>query len=436
MSIVNKEEFAEGMPSELSLFDLPPTQTAVSEIYTQEIRPISQLGGDGPIEFRISGQNSLDYLDLANSQLYVKLKVKKADGSNLGATEKVGPTNLFLQALFSSTEVTLQNKAIITCNYNPYRAMIETLLNFGGDAKKSQLLSQLFIKDDNDHPEDTDPGGANSGLYARSKYTADSRFLDLQGPIYHDLFSMQRYLINQVDVKLKLYRSSPAFCLSSGEAKPDYQIEIQDIYLLARKIRVNPSVIYGQSAMLKTTNAKYPFIRGECRVQSIPSGSTSFHWENLFQGQKPSRVVIGFVKSKAVSGDYKANPFDFENCGIQSICLYADGVPVGGNPIKVDFTSTTGATVMRAYTELFQSTGKWNHDAGNDIDRADFIRGNSLFVFQLEPYFTETGQYMSLMKTGNLRLDVQFKTALTSKLFCFLTVTSIIFIYQRIARLI
>ena len=171
-------------------------------------------------------------------------------------------------------------------------------------------------------------------------------------------------------------------------------------------------------------------------MQSIPSGSTSFHWENLFQGQKPSRVVIGFVKSKAVSGDYKANPFDFENCGIQSICLYADGVPVGGNPIKVDFTSTTGATVMRAYTELFQSTGKWNHDAGNDIDRADFIRGNSLFVFQLEPYFTETGQYMSLMKTGNLRLDVQFKTALTSKLFCFLTVTSIIFIYQRIARLI
>ena len=78
MSIVNKEEFAEGMPSELSLFDLPPTQTAVSEIYTQEIRPISQLGGDGPIEFRISGQNSLDYLDLANSQLYVKLKVKKS----------------------------------------------------------------------------------------------------------------------------------------------------------------------------------------------------------------------------------------------------------------------------------------------------------------------------------------------------------------------
>ncbi|MCG8113109.1 MAG: hypothetical protein N0E59_20350, partial [Candidatus Thiodiazotropha taylori] len=198
-SIVNKDEFTEGVPSELSLFDLPPTQTAVTDIYFQEIRPLSQLSGDGPIEFRISGQNSLDYLDLAGSQIYVKLKVKKADGSTLGATEKVGPVNLFLQALFSSTEVTLQNKAIITCNYNPYRAMMETLLNFGQDAKSTQLRSQLFIKDDNDHPEDTDPSGANMGLFSRAKHTASSKLIDLQGPIFHDLFTMSRYLINQVD---------------------------------------------------------------------------------------------------------------------------------------------------------------------------------------------------------------------------------------------
>ena len=140
---------------------------------------------------------------------------------------------------------------------------------------------------------------------------------------------------------------------------------------------------------------------------------TSFHWENLFQGQKRSRVVNGLIKSKGVSGDYKTNPFKFENCGIQSICLYADGVPVGGNPIKVDCTSPTGAIVMRAYTELFQSTGKWNHYVGNDINPDDVIKGNALFVFQLEPYFSESGHYMTLMKTGKLRLDFQFKTALT-----------------------
>lgn len=323
----------------------------------------------------------MDYLDLKGSQLYVKLRVKKADGRNLIASEKTGPANLFLQALFSSTEVTLQNKAIITCNYNPYRAMIETLLNFGQDAKTSQLTSQLFIKDDNDAPQITDPSGANQGLFERTKFIAESKCVDLQGPIYHDLFSMSRYLMNQVDVKLKLYRSPAAFCLNSAETTPDYQIEILDIYLLARKIRVNPAVIYGQAEMLKTTNAKYPFTRAECRTQSIATGSTSFHWENLFQGQKPNRVVIGFVSAKALSGDYKTNPFNFLNWGIQSICLYADGIPVGGNPLKLDFTKADGQTIARAYTNLFLETGKWNADAGNDLNSADFISGSTLFTF-------------------------------------------------------
>jgi hypothetical protein len=179
MSVFNEESFHKGIPGELSLVDLPPTQVAVSEVYYQEIRPISQVSEGSPIEFKINRQNSMDYLDLKESQLYVKVKVKKANGSNMAAIEKTGPVNLFLQALFSSTEVTLQSKATVTCNYNPYLAMIQTLLNIGEDAKSSQLTSQLFIKDDNDHPEDTDPAGDNNGLFLRSEFIQGSKTLDL-----------------------------------------------------------------------------------------------------------------------------------------------------------------------------------------------------------------------------------------------------------------
>ncbi len=113
MSVPNVENFHEGMPGELALFDLPPTQVAVTDTYYQEIRPMSQVSGDAPIEFRISGQNSVDYLDMTGLQLYVKLRVKKADGSNMTATEKTGPVNLFLQTLFSSTEMMLQIRLLL-----------------------------------------------------------------------------------------------------------------------------------------------------------------------------------------------------------------------------------------------------------------------------------------------------------------------------------
>lgn len=92
-------------------------------------------------------------------------------------------------------------------------------------------------------------------------------------------------MLNQVDIKLKLYRSSPAFSLLSGEASQAYRIDILDIFLLARKVRVSPTVIYGHNEMLQHTNAKYFFPKTDTRIQSISTGSTTFNWENLFQGQ-------------------------------------------------------------------------------------------------------------------------------------------------------
>ncbi|XP_053405194.1 uncharacterized protein F54H12.2-like [Mercenaria mercenaria] len=297
-------------------------------------------------------------------------------------------------------------------------------MKYGADAKDSQLQSQLYLADDADSPGETDPSSSNNGLFERSKFTAQSKVVDMQGPIFHDLFTLNRYMLNGVDVKLKLYRNSPAFCLSSGESSPDYKIDILDIYLLARKIRVNPAVIYGHAEMMKNTNAKYPFTKTECRVQSIANGSTTFSWDNMFSGHKPERVVVAFNTSKAVTGDYKSNPFNFLNCDIKSICLYADGLPVGGNPLKLDFNKTTGATFMRAFSNLYNVTGTWQENFGNDLDRASFQSGSTLFAFQLEPNFAQHGEYISLLKTGNIRLEVQFGSALSEPISCIVLSTS------------
>ncbi|WAR20717.1 hypothetical protein MAR_014691 [Mya arenaria] len=46
--------------------------------------------------------------------------------------------------------------------------------------------------DDADAPDVTDPNGTNDGLYVRNKLVADSKSVDMQGPIFHDLFDMDR----------------------------------------------------------------------------------------------------------------------------------------------------------------------------------------------------------------------------------------------------
>ena len=415
MSVLNAEVFHEGIPSELGLFDLPETQVGVQDIYYVEIRPLSQVTQDSPIEFNINTSNSADYLDLKGSQLYLKCQVKKADGTNIGSAEKVGPVNLFLQALFSTTEVTLQDKVTVTCNYNSFTAIIKTLLNFGESSKNTQVTNQLFMLDDYDHPEDPDPSGGNSGLLERAKPILGSKTVALQGPLFHDFFQIPRYLLNQVSVKVKLYRNSPAFALLSGEASPDYRIDIVDIYLLARKVKVNPAIIYSHNEILKSTNAKYFYPKTDTRIQSVPAGATSFHWENLYQGQKPNKVVVGFVKSVGTSGNYKTNPFDFQNLNITSAVLSSDGIAVSGSVLKTSFKETSGLDIARAYTNLFLLNNTWNKDSGNDISKERFVRGSTLFAFDLDPFFD---QFLPLIKTGNITLDIQFGTALSDTMAC------------------
>ena len=74
--------------SELDLFSVPPTQTSIESATFVEYHPISSLSDGAPIEFEV-GSSGDDYIDFNDSQLFVRCKIVKADGSAIGAGEKL-----------------------------------------------------------------------------------------------------------------------------------------------------------------------------------------------------------------------------------------------------------------------------------------------------------------------------------------------------------
>ena len=120
MAALTLDGFQEAQPSGLNLFTLPPTQTAVENVYYDEHRSTSQLSGTGTISFPIAANNSLEYIDLRKTRIYVKARIKHIDGSRLKPTEFVGPVNNFLHSMFSQVDITLQNKLVSssTSHYN------------------------------------------------------------------------------------------------------------------------------------------------------------------------------------------------------------------------------------------------------------------------------------------------------------------------------
>ncbi|XP_067664200.1 uncharacterized protein F54H12.2-like [Haliotis asinina] len=317
-------------------------------------------------------------------------------------------------------DVWLQGRLInSTNNRYPYKAILKTLLNTNEVDAKSKLTSQLFVKNTAENIDVTHPNSTNRGMFERHKIMSESKSFDMEGPIMHDLFQLRRYIMNQIDVQVKLYRSPPSFLLMATQSDENYTIHIDDIVLQIMRVKVNPSVIYGHNTALSSTMAKYFYPRTEVKMMSIPRGQVAFTYDNIFQGVRPNKVVVGFVASNAVAGDYSRNPFNFTNYDLSQIALYCDGRNVGeSGPIKLQFDKTHGQNMMPAFANLFRFNGCWTVDEGGIdsqstvyLDRMDFDRGYALYAFSLEPLSGRSHE-QTYQKQGNLRLEAQFATAL------------------------
>ena len=128
--------------------------------------------------------------------------------------------NLFLHSLFSQVDVSLNERLISpSTNTYPYRAMTETLFNYGGDAKSSQLSMAMFCKDTPGKMDVVDPvaddADANMGLKTRYTFTKESNTVDMMGSIHSDIFQ-DCLILNGVNLQLKLNRAKNSFCLVSS----------------------------------------------------------------------------------------------------------------------------------------------------------------------------------------------------------------------------
>lgn len=79
-------------------------------------------------------------------------------------------------------------------NY-PYKAYIDTLLSTSTENYEVRQC-QLFFKDIS-NPDDADPiKDVNIGLYQRYQFTKCGKIVDLDGPLYVDIFQQDRLILN------------------------------------------------------------------------------------------------------------------------------------------------------------------------------------------------------------------------------------------------
>ena len=440
--------------SEVDLFRVPPTQQSLERGRWIDYAPLSSVENpNSAITFLIAGTD--EYIDLSKTILTVTGKITKKDGTlKLDSNDQsnVAPVNNFLHSLFRQVDVYLNGKQVTPAmGTYAYRSYIETLLNYDVSAKQSQFSSALYYKDTAGQMDETgalpatktlnyrtaqgsgsstdgsvtyySTGTGNQGFAKRHQFIKNGNRFVLSGPIFSDIFMTDRLLLNMMDLKVVLNRSSDAFSLMEKENSPaiEPKVQLTDVVLKVRKVKVDQSVSDGVERMLKQTPALYPIRRVECKILTIPANLPNVRQDNIFSGIIPNSFVVGLVHVDASTGEYDKNPYNFQHFGVTSVSLTANGQEIPFKLLtlkypkdadgKINPANDTELDFDEAYNTLFSGTGKIYSNAGLDITREDYPGGYALYAFDLTPDMCKSADYFNAVQRGSLTLALTFETS-------------------------
>lgn len=394
---------------QFELWSVPPTQISVEKDIETEVRPLSTLAANQPIEFHVS--SSVDeYINLSETYLYIKARVilTKDDRRDAGVSDwnSVIPANYFMHALFSQCEVKLGDKEITLAPQTySYRAFIEALLGYSADAKKTVLSGSLWTETDAERTKIVKNGSA-SGTGKEGK-----RF-DMMGRLHTDLTFQDKCLLGGVDLKIRLIPNTSKFYFKCDNGLTP-ELELGEVTLLVHKAKTYPSLVSSHAAALANYPARYPITRCEVRQQGIPKGQLDAMLENVIRGQMPRRMFVMMQETEILNGTFNTDPFSFKHCDIDFMAAYIDGVQYPTRPYTPNFTDKL---CTREYMELFIALNQNRTDTYATLDKETFIKDMPIFAFNFSPDLSNgpgASGHVNTVSQGSLRLRMRFKRQLT-----------------------
>ena len=219
---------------------------------------------------------------------------------------------------------------------------------------------------------------------------------------------MPRYLLNEVDVHVKLFQNKNSFRLMSSVANKKYKVVISEVILKAAMIGIHPDILKSHARALEDKPALYPLLKTEVKTFAVGKGQYNVNLDDIYQGKIPNRLILGMVSAEAYAGDLTKNPFNFKHYNFDFMCLYVNGQSVPSKALQPKFSSNN---YIEAYQSLFTGMEIDGKDAGLGCNRVDYGKGYTLVVFDLSSEVTDAA-VQTVKKQGNLQLEIRFASAL------------------------
>ena len=347
--------------SSLDVFEKVSVLEQIQWSNEQQTFPTNSLN-EASIDFQLETDRNI-FIDL--QEIYLLLKIRMKNGLQMmGADDEAAFVNNILHSLFSNCEVYFNNEQVYSSNgLYAHKALIST--EFSGTKGVKESISYCH-----GYEYEPEPGDFQSAPIAGRFLDASSAIQTYYGKLAVDLFTCDKLLIPNTNVRIRLIRSRPNF-YTLGKVEDNIHAEIVEASLFSRQVAVEEKCLRNIHQGLLREPARYNFSEVLGKTFIIPNGQNQYIQENIFNNAPIRRLALAMNTNTAFTGSRDSNPFHYQKFGLREIKL------VRGNQVVVNIDTSDD---IRAFVTTMKAL-KFDED-GPGVPFSDY-HNHYVLVFDL-----------------------------------------------------
>ena len=357
---------------------------------------------DKYVEFRIP-KAAGSFIDMSTLALELKIRVTKADGSLLVYEDNLVFVNGLLHTLFKSVSVFLggvqvENNYMYGCSsllklfttLNPHHiGKLGRNSFFYRDDKGSGIIdtySDKYFTDMNKLEKNTVQRIKEDGLH-------------LCGPMLLDLCGIDSYLLDDIDINIRLEFASPSFVINTHQDGSGFKLHIDLCKLWVTRVFPQPEAMLALNTSLNEAGSFIEYLYNKQVIKSFVIGGNQssitmdFPWTNTV----PSRLYFMIIDMEAYSGTYKKNPLFLRHANLNGL-----SVSINGRTVH-NFSVSLPKQFAPLYHYTIKTLGLDQHHL---VSYDSFTTGRMIIALDLKA--EDVKDAIDPEFTGNLRINLSF----------------------------
>ncbi|XP_068240853.1 uncharacterized protein F54H12.2-like [Palaemon carinicauda] len=382
-------------------------ETSVTDRQTSFILPTNLTSGgaitDRYLEFRINGIEGT-LIDLASLAIELHLKVTAPDGSALGDDTDVIFVNALANTIFKSSQVYIGERLVESNPHFNYWSFIKLLTTAKSHTVKTiGRLGYLFQDYKGTSISNVLPADYFTKLNKMEKewVTKGKREgLHIIHPLMLDVASVDEYLMDNTDVRIKLELAPNAWFINSTATIDEFKFNLQEARLHVDKVIPRPPALLALHRALSNPNSSVETVFNKTlyRTYALAPNQTQATLDLPFNKVIPEKLYLAIVNMESFNGVLNRNPIYFGHNNLSHI-----GVTLNGSTLY-DIRSQFPENYSHLYYETLKSLGlTYDHLIHFDC----YDRGRTVIAFNFKPEIALMDT-LEVEKNGDLRINLTF----------------------------